>query len=33
MEENKIIDYILGLFTSNEMYKDDIHYALNEKFN
>lgn len=32
MNENKIIDYILGLFTKNEMSKDDIHWAINEKF-
>lgn len=24
MNENKIIDYILGLFTKNEMSKDDM---------
>ena len=32
MNENKIIDYVLGLFTKNEMSKDDIHWAINEKF-
>lgn len=32
MNENKIIDYILGLFTKNEMSKDDIHWTINEKF-
>ena len=32
MNESKIIDYVLGLFTKNEMSKDDIHWAINEKF-
>ena len=32
MNENKIIDYILGLFAKNETSKDDIHWTINEKF-
>lgn len=33
MDEYKIIDFILGLFTSNEMPKDDIHQSIEERFN
>lgn len=33
MTDNEVIDFILGLFTDNEMPKDDIHYAIEEKFN
>lgn len=33
MTDSKMIDFILRLFTNNEMPKDDINYAINERFN